>query len=40
MVDRTGIPLSVTLSGANVPDGKRLLETVDALAPVRGKPRA
>ena len=37
MVDREGIPLAVTLSGANVPDGKRLLETVDALAPVRGE---
>jgi transposase len=37
MVGRKGIPLAVTLSVANVPDGKRLLETVDALAPVRGK---
>jgi transposase len=37
MVDRHGLPLSVTLSGANVPDGKRMLEVVDALAPVRGK---
>jgi hypothetical protein len=37
MVDRKGIPLAVVLSGANVPDGKRLLETVDAVAPVRGK---
>jgi transposase len=37
MVDRHGLPLSVTLSGANVPDGKRMLEAVDALAPVRGK---
>ena len=36
MVDRTGIPLAVTLSGANVPDGKKMLETVDAVAPVRG----
>jgi transposase len=30
------VPLSVTLSGANVPDGKRMLETVDAVEPVRG----
>jgi transposase len=37
VVDRRGIPLSVTLSGANVPDGKGLLETVDAVAPVRGQ---
>lgn len=27
----------MTLSGANVPDGKRMLEVVDAVAPVRGK---
>jgi len=42
MVDREGIPLAVTLSGANVPDGKRMLETVDAVAGVRagrGRPR-
>ena len=37
MVDRGGIPLAVTLSGANVHDGKRLLETVDAVGPVRGR---
>jgi len=37
MVDRHGLPLAVTLSGANVPDGKQMLEVVDALAPVRGK---
>ena len=37
MVDRRGIPLAVTLSGANVHDGKRMLETVDAIGPVRGK---
>jgi transposase len=36
LVDRGGVPLSVTLSGANVPDGKRMLETVDAVEPVRG----
>jgi transposase len=37
MVDRGGIPLSVTLSGANVPDGKQMLQTVDAVAGVRGR---
>jgi transposase len=37
MVDRKGVPLAVTLSGANVPDGKKMLETVDAVAPVRGQ---
>lgn len=37
MVDRKGIPLAVTLSGANVHDGKQMLETVDAIGPVRGK---
>lgn len=37
MVDRRGLPLAVTLSGANVPDGKRMLEVVDAVPPVRGK---
>jgi transposase len=37
MVDRKGVPLAVTLSGANVHDGKRMLETVDAVEPVRGK---
>lgn len=42
MVDRTGVPLSVTLSAANVHD-KRMLETaVDAIPPIkqpRGRPR-
>jgi transposase len=37
VVDRRGIPLAVTLSGANVHDGKKLLETVDAIGPVRGR---
>ncbi len=37
MVDRRGIPLAVTLSGANTHDGKRMLETVDAVGPIRGK---
>lgn len=36
MVDRKGVPLAVTLSGANVHDGKQMLETVDAVEPVRG----
>jgi transposase len=37
VVDRRAIPLAVTLSGANVHDGKQMLETVDAVGPVRGK---
>ena len=37
MVDRHGLPLAVTLSGANVPDGKKMLETVDAVESLRGK---
>lgn len=37
IVDRNGLPLATILSGANVPDGKRLLATVDAVPPVRGK---
>jgi len=37
VVDRQGLPLSVTLSGANVPDGKKMLEAVDAINPVRGR---
>ena len=36
-VDRNGLPLATVLSGANIPDGKRLLATVDAIPPVRGK---
>lgn len=31
VVDRNGLPLARTLSGANVPDGQRLLSTVDAI---------
>lgn len=38
MVDRAGIPLAVTLSAANVNDCKMLAVTLDAIAPVRGKP--
>jgi IS5 family transposase len=37
VVDRQGIPLAVTLSAANVHDSRMMLETVDAIAPVRGK---
>ena len=36
MVDRGGIPLAVTLSGANVHDSKMLEATLDAIHPVRG----
>ena len=36
-VDRNGLPLATVLSGANVPDGKKLLATVDAIPFVRGK---
>ena len=42
MVDRQGVPLALTLSGANVPDGKMMEATVDAVEPVkrpRGRPR-
>ena len=38
MVDREGIPLSVTHSAANVHDSKVLEEAVDAISPIR-KPR-
>ena len=38
VVDKNGLPLATVLSGANVPDGKRLLETVDAIPSVNGKP--
>ena len=36
-VDKNGLPLATILSGANVPDGKKLLETVDAIPFVKGK---
>jgi transposase len=42
VVDRQGIPLALTLSAANVPDGKMLTPTLDALAPIKrpcGRPR-
>jgi transposase len=38
VVDRNGLPLATVLSGANVPDGKRMLSVVDAIPPVGGKP--
>jgi transposase len=38
VVDRSGIPLAVTLSAANVNDCRMLEATLDAIAPVRGKP--
>ncbi len=37
VVDKNGLPLATTLSGANVADGKRLLAVVDAIPFVRGK---
>jgi transposase len=42
VVDRQGIPLALTLSGANIPDGKMMEVTVDAVEPIRrpcGRPR-
>jgi IS5 family transposase len=45
VVDRNGLPLAVTVSGANVHDSPVLEETVDAIPPVRlphrqrGRPR-
>lgn len=42
VVDRQGIPLAVTLSAANVHDSRMMLETVDAIAPIKrpaGRPR-
>ena len=38
MVDREGIPLSVSHTAANVHDSKALEEAVDAISPIR-KPR-
>jgi transposase len=38
MVDAGGIPLAATVTAANVPDVKELLEVVDELEPVAGKP--
>jgi IS5 family transposase len=45
VVDRHGVPLAVTISGANVHDSKLLEETVDAIPALRlpyrgrGRPR-
>jgi IS5 family transposase len=45
VVDRNGVPLAVTISGANVHDSQRLDVTVDAMPPLRldgtrrGRPR-
>jgi transposase len=42
VVEAKGIPLAVTVSGANVHDIKMLEETVDAICPIkrpRGRPR-
>jgi len=36
-VDRQGIPLAVTVSAANVHDSQMMLETVDAIVPIRGR---
>jgi IS5 family transposase len=45
VVDRNGLPLAVSVSGANVHDSKMLEDTVDAVPPLRlsgkrrGRPR-
>ena len=43
MVEAQGVPLAVTLSAANVHDSRMMLETVDAIEPIkcrrRGRPR-
>ena len=43
MVEAKGIPISVVISGANVPDCEMLEEAVDAIPPIRngrvGRPR-
>jgi transposase len=42
LVDRRGSPLAFTLSGANIPDGKMMEPTLEALAPIKrpvGRPR-
>jgi IS5 family transposase len=36
-VDRQGIPLAITISAANVHDSRMMLETVDAIEPVKGR---
>ena len=37
IVDRRGLPLSLVLSGANVPDGKRMTEALEAIPKVQGR---
>ncbi len=37
LVDKTGIPLAVTLTGGNRNDVTQLLPLVDSVGPVRGK---
>jgi IS5 family transposase len=37
VVDAEGVPLAVVMSAANVHDSRMCLETVDAIAPVKGK---
>ena len=42
MVDAGGLPLSLTTTPANVPDGKVAIELLDAIPPIqgpRGRPR-
>ena len=42
MVDRGGLPLALTLTGANCHDSKALTDVLDAIGPVRqprGRPR-
>ena len=36
-MDRQGIPLAVTISAANVHDSRMMLETIDAIEPVKGR---
>jgi hypothetical protein len=38
IVDKNGLTLITTLSGANVPDGKMLIKTVKTIRAVGGKP--
>jgi IS5 family transposase len=37
VVDSEGVPLAVVISAANVHDSRMMLETVDAIAPVKGR---
>ncbi len=43
MVEAKGVPLAVTLSAANVHDSRMMLDTIDAIEPIkrcrRGRPR-